>query len=176
MGLGLSSCGGELGSKSTTEVLPLITVPGAPLPSALRLELGVAIAQPSIDLGVGESLVSSVRVRNLNLVILDASDTDALDDGAEDSFDFLSELDVSIRANFGNETREMLIATLPEGDLQLGTAARNLTLTIVNSRADLLDFILAPGGYDVVLRLEGLIPADTVLIGGTIRFRAGIGF
>jgi len=174
--LGLSSCDGTLGTKSMTEVLPLVTVPGAPLPSTLRLALGVAIAQPNIDLGAGESFVSSVRVRNLTLVILDASDTDNLEDGAEDSFDFLSGLDVSIRATFGGELQELLIATLPDGDPQIGTTARNLSLTVVNSEADVLDFILAPGGYEIVLNLAGQIPPDTVLLSGLLRFRVGIGF
>lgn len=159
-----------------TEVLPLVTVPGGPLPSALRLALGVAIAQPSIDLGAGENFVTSVRVRNLNLNILDISDTDPLDDGAEDSFDFLTGINVSIRAQLGGETRELLLATLPDGDPQLGSAARDLSLTLVNSQADVLDFILAPGGYEVVLGIEGQIPADNVILSGTIRFRVGIGY
>lgn len=173
--LALSSCGATLGSKSRTEVLPLVTVPGGPLPSALNLALGVSIAQPSIDLGAGENFVTSVRVRNLDLNILDISDTDPLDDGASDSFDFLTGLNVSIRAQIGEETRELMLATLPDGDPQFGSAARNLSLTVVNSQFDVLDFILAPGGYQVVLDLQGQIPPDNVILSGTIRFRVGLG-
>ncbi len=172
----LISCGPTLGTRSMTEVLPVITVPGAPLPSALNLALGVAVTQPRIDLGSGESFVTSVRVRNITLNILDASDNDAIDDGAIDSFDFLTGLTVSLRAEFNGRTQEVLVATLPDGDAQFGSAARTLALTVLNSQNDVLDFILAPGGYDVVLGLEGQFPADNVLISGSIRYRVGVGF
>jgi len=172
----LMACGVTIASRSMTEVLPVVVVPGAPLPSELSLALGVAIAQPNIDLGAGESFVNSVRVRNLTLNILDASESDANDDGAEDSFDFLTDLSVTLRADFDGQTQELLIATLPDGDPQFGTAARILNLTVVNSEADVLDFILASGGYQVVLNLGGQIPPDNVLLSGTIRYRVDIGF
>lgn len=171
----LISCGPTLGTRSQTEVLPVITVPGAPLPSALRLGLGVAIEQPSIDLGAGESFVTFVRIRNITLNILGVSDTEISDDGAVDSFDFLTGLTVTLRADFDGQTQEILVATLPDGDVQFGSAARTLSLTVVSSQTDVLDYILAPGGYEVVLGLEGQFPADNVLLSGTIRYRVGLG-
>ena len=129
-----------------------------------------------MDLGAGENFVSFVRVRNLRLDILDLSEQDPLEDGALDSFDFLSGIDVSIRANFNGRENELLIATLPDGDPQIGTAARSLDLTVVNSNTDVLDFLLAPEGYDVVLNFIGNVPTDDIILSGELRYRLGIGF
>ena len=172
----ITGCDTTLGTQARTDQLPTIRIPGAPIPSALQISLGAAIANPPIDLGSASSFVTFVRVRNMTLNILDTSELDSNDDGAEDSFDFLTGLSIFIRANFNGTTNELLIATLPDGDPQFGTAARELVLTVVARNDDVLDYLEASGGYDVVLRLSGSVPADDVLISGAIRYRIGIGF
>jgi len=111
----------------------------------------------------------------MTLNILDTSELDSNDDGAEDSFDFLTGLSIFIRANFNGTTNELLIATLPDGDPQFGSAARELVLTVIARNDDVLDYLEASGGYDVVLRLSGSVPADDVLISGVTRYRVGVG-
>ena len=145
------------------------------MPTELGVALGLAIPSPAIDLGSGSSFVTFVTIRNLTLNILDISDTDSIDDGAEDSFDFITGLDVSIRANFRGRTNELLVATLPDGDPQFGSAARELVLTVVSSNINVLDFLEASGGYEIVISLRGNIPPDNVIISGSIRYRVGLG-
>jgi hypothetical protein len=158
-----------------SDVLPDITVPGAPLPTTLQVSLSAAIANPSIDLGASDSFVTFVTIRGLTIQILNSSEQDPIEDGARDSFDFLTGIDVSIRAEFAGRTNELLIATLPDGDTQFGTAARSLELTFVNGNIDILDFLDAPGGYDVVLTLAGTVPPDNIVISGAVRYRVGLG-
>ena len=169
------SCDTTLGTRSETERLPTFTIPGAQIPTELEIGLGLAINNPQIDLGAGSSFVTFVTLRNLTLNILDVSDVDSNDDGAEDSFDFLTGLDISLRADFNGKTNELMVATLPDGDLQFGSAARELALTIVSSNIDVLNFLEASGGYDVVLDLKGSVPPDNVTISGSLRYRVGLG-
>ena len=171
----LAGCDTTLGTRTETDPLPTFTIPGAPVPSALQIGLGLAINNPQIDLGAGSSFVTFVTLRNLTLNILDASDVDSNDDGAQDSFDFLTGLDVSIRADFNGRTNELLVATLPDGDPQFGSAARDLTLTIVNSNTNVLNFLEASGGYEVVLGIRGSIPPDSIIVSGSLRYRVGLG-
>ena len=58
---------------------------------------------------------------------------------------------------------------------RIASAARSLELTVVNNETDVLDFLLAPNGYDIVLGITGTVPADNVLISGEIRYRVGVG-
>ena len=173
----LSACdaGLTLGTRTMTEPLPVVTIPGARLPIDLSLSAGLSLASPELDLGSGSNFVSFVNVRNLRLNILEESDQDQIEDGALDSFDFLSALNVSIRANFNGVTNELFIATLPAGDPQIASAARSLNLTVVNSETDVLDFLLAPGGYDIVLGISGTVPSDNIVLSGEIRYRLGVG-
>lgn len=170
-----AACDTTIGTRSSTEVLPRIEIPGAPVPSSLRISLGVGLSNPAIDLGSADNFVTFVTIRNLNLRILESSDTEDTDDGAEDSFDFLTGLEISLRADFDGQTNELLVARLPDGDPQFGSAARTLTLTVVAPNINVLDFLDAPGGYDVVLRLNGTVPPDNILISGEIRYRVGLG-
>ncbi|MDC0434192.1 hypothetical protein OAM69_00960 [bacterium] len=168
-------CDTTLGTHTETERLPTFTIPGATVPSTLEIGLGLAINNPQIDLGAGDSFVTFVTLRGLTLNILDISDVDSNDDGAQDSFDFLIGLDISLRADFNGKTNELMVATLPDGDLQFGSAARELRLTIVSSNIDVLDFLQASDGYEVVLDLQGSIPPDNVTITGALRYRVGLG-
>ena len=172
----LTACGlgVTVATRSMVELLPIKTIPGASVLGGLSLSLGLAIRTPNIDLGVGENIVSFARINGLRLVILDSSEQDSLEDGALDSFDFLTGLDIDIRGVFDGQVVQIPIATLPDGDPQFGTAARSLDLTIT-SNVDVLDFLLLPGGYEVVLDLEGTIPTDNVVIAGEIEYRVGVG-
>lgn len=170
----LTACGLTVGTRSMIEALPVVTIPGAVLPVELSTSLGLALASPEIDLGSGENFVTFVRIRNVQLQILDSSDQDSNEDGAQDSFDFLSALEVSIRAEFDGVVNEILIARLPDGDPQFGAAARTLDLSIV-SNADIFDFLLAPGGYDIVLNISGTVPPDAIVLSGLVRYRVGLG-
>ncbi len=162
-----------LGTRSFVDTLPLKTIPGANLPVDLNLSLILAINSDIINVDANRSFITSARLRNLQLVILDVSDRDAGEDGAEDSFDFLTGLAIRIRADFNGRTNEQLIASLPDGDPQFGTAARALDLTVLS--VDVLDYLQARSGYQLVLELEGLVPPDNVVISGLARFRVGLG-
>lgn len=172
----LSACGIDLtvGTRSMIDALPVATIPGAVLPVDLSASIGLALASPDLDLGSEANFVTFVRVRNVQLQILNASEQDSNEDGALDSFDFLNALEVSIRATFNGVVNEVVIARLPDGDPQFASAARALELTIV-SNADIFDFLLAPDGYDIVLNINGTIPPDNVVLSGFVRYRVGLG-
>lgn len=170
----LAGCGDvTLATRSMTDAIPVITVPGAPLPTELNLELDVAIDGQILGIEADSRFITFARLLELQLVILDASDTDALEDGAVDSFDFLQGLEVSIRASFGGEVIERLVAILPEGDPQIGTAARVLNLE--STRIDVLDFLQASGGYELIFSMQGIVPPDNIIMSGLARYRVGVG-
>ena len=171
----VTACGVTLGSRSITENLPAVTVPGAALPAELGLSLGLALSSPELDIGAESALVTFISVRDLILQIQQTSETqDSIEDGAPDNFDFLTSANIFIRGEFEDATRIMLIATLPENDPQIGAATRNLDFTVVDN--NVFDFLLLPNGYDIVLELEGSIPADNVTFTGQLTYRVGIGF
>lgn len=169
----LAGCDQTIGTSAQVDVLPVVTVPGNPLPINLNLGLSIVIDSESIDVEADSRFLTSARVRNLQLNILNASDTDALEDGAEDSFDFVTGLSISIRADFNGEIIERVVAFLPDGDPQFGTAARDLVLTVDDF--DVLDFLQADSGYELVLQLAGQIPPDNIILSGTVRYRVGVG-
>jgi len=87
----LSGCLGlTLGTRSETETLPTVTIPGANLPANLDVALGLSLSAPELDIGAESALVTFVSVRVLKLQILEASERDANEDGTPDSFDFVS--------------------------------------------------------------------------------------
>ena len=169
----LAGCDQTIGTSAQVDVLPVVTVPGNPLPINLNLGLSIVIDSESIDVEADSRFLTSARVRNLQLNILNASDTDALEDGAEDSFDFVTGLSISIRADFNGEIIERVVAFLPDGDPQFGTAARDLVLTVDDF--DVLDFLQADSGYELVLQFAGQIPPDNIILSGTVRYRVGVG-
>lgn len=170
----LSGCGDiTLATRSMTDSIPVITVPGAPLPTTLNLSFDVAIDGQLFGIEADSRFITFARLLELKLVILDSSDTDPLEDGAVDSFDFLQGLEVSIRARFGGEIVEQPLAFLPEGDPQIGAAAR--TLLLESTRGDVLDFLQASGGYELIFSLQGTVPPDNIIISGLARYRVGVG-
>lgn len=69
----ITGCDTTLGTQARIDRLPTLRVLGAPIPVALEVTLGAAIANPPIDLGSASSFVTFVRIRNLTLNILDIS-------------------------------------------------------------------------------------------------------
>lgn len=163
----------ELGTRSFTDSLPVKRIPGAPLPIDLNLSVGLAIDSAIINVEADSRFLTSARLRSLSVFITEDSDFDAIEDGAQDSFYFISGLSVSIRARFNNRLNEQIVAFLPEGDPQIGTSARTLSLT--TSSADVLDYLQANGGYELLLNFDGTVPPDDVIFSGIGRFRVGVG-
>ena len=170
----LSGCGDfTLATRSMTDTLPAVTIPGAPIPTELNLEIDLAIDGRLFEVEADSIFLTFARLRELQLVILSISDTDPLEDGAIDSFDFLQGIEVSIRARFDGVVNERLVAFLPDGDPQISAAARVLNLTTTSF--DLLDFLQASGGYELVLSFSGSVPPDNIIISGLARYRIGVG-
>ena len=64
------------------------------------------------------------------------------------------------------------VASLPEGELQIGTNATSIDLMIED--IDVRDFVEAPDfAFSVVA--FGTVPQDFVIIDPVIRFRVGVG-
>jgi len=156
-----------------TDPLPTVTIPGAAIPSELTLLLDLAIDSEILGVEADSRFLTFARIRNLRLNILNISENDNLEDGAEDSFDFLFGLTVAIRATIDGIEQEEIVAFLPDGDPQIGSAARALDLTVVD--LDVLDYLQAAGGYELVLAITGVVPPDAVILGGDVRYRIGVG-
>lgn len=173
--LQLAGCGQDvtLGTRSMTDNLPVVTIPGAPIPTELGVSVGVAIDSAILGIEADSRFLTFARLRNLTLQIQDSSDVDPFENGALDSFNFLSGLSISIRAAFNSGIQEEVIAFLPDGDPQIGSFARSLNLAVVDK--DVLDYLQAPGGYQLVLTLSGNVPPDAIDLGGTVRYRIGVG-
>lgn len=162
-----------LGTRSMTDNLPVVTIPGATLRSNLTLSAGLAIDSNILGIEADSQFLTFARIRELRLDILESSDTDATEDGALDNFDFLFGLTVSIRALLNGVVREEVIAFLPDGDPQFGAAARSLNLAVMDT--DVLDYLQAFGGYELVVNITGNIPPDAVVLSGSVRYRVGVG-
>ena len=166
-----------LGTRSFEEALPTVTIPGGDIQLGLnnfaipvRLNLATQDAYADGDF----DFVSSVKVLSLTLNIDDSSESDQREDGNLDDFDFLSGLQVSLRANINGTLRTDLVASLPDGDPQYASGTRTLNLTTTD--VDVLDYIELGSGYDMVITVSGFVPMDNVIINGDIRYRVGIGF
>lgn len=168
-----------LGTRSLNETLPESTLPGTlsllgvavqiPLSGSLPIPLS-AEAQSLAD---ETEFVTYARLRSLTLRILDTSESAGAEDGAMDNFDFLSGMEIFVSAVLGGETSEVLVASLPEGDPQIATGVRELSMTVED--VDVLDYIEAPGGYALRVQGSGFVPPDDVVFDGEIRYRVGIG-
>lgn len=171
----LAACSGKttLGTKSLNETLPSVTIPGFPLQVPLSGSIPVPLSAEAQSVSDDTEFVTFAKLRSLRLDILDSSESDANEDSAMDNFDFLSSMQIFISAVVGGEASELLVASLPEGDPQIGNGSRMMTFTVED--VDVLDYIEAPGGYGLRLEGAGFVPPDNVVIGGEIRYRVGIG-
>lgn len=177
-GLSLAACSDTtLGTRSFEESLDQIIIPGAPI------NVG-ALALPDLkfplDLRNQEgysslSIVTSVNVRTATFTISATTDDPALDQFADnnpDNFDFLSNVILSLEATIGGVSQTRQVASLPEGDPQIGSNAS--VLNFVVDDVDIRDFIEAPD-VQLVVSAAGTIPQDFVVIDPVIQFRVGIG-
>ena len=177
-GLLLSACSDTtLGTRSFVETLDPIVIPGAPV------SLG-ALSLPDLkfplDLRNQEgysalSIVTSVNIRSATFTISPDTDDPSLDQFADnnpDNFDFLSGVTLSLEATINGNVQRAQVASLPDGDPQIGTNATEINLVVDN--VDIRDFVEAPD-VQLVVQANGTVPPDFVVIDPVLRFRVGVG-
>ena len=122
----LSSCSQDitLGTRSMTDSLPVVTIPGAPIPAVLNLSLDLAIDSEILGIEADSRFLTFARLRGLRLDIQDSSDTDDVEDGAQDNFDCLSVLTALTRATF-------------DGRHPFDTLTSSITKCVCNIKPDL---------------------------------------
>jgi hypothetical protein len=121
--------------------------------------------------------VTEIKMTELTLSIVDASDDperDSFEDGNEDNFDFLESMTLYIQASIGGEQRKETIALLSADDPQIASSTRQLSLTTTG--LDILDYVEADGGYQVIVEGNGNVPSDDVVFNGEVVYRVGVGF
>ena len=162
-----------LGTRSLTETLPESFIPGFPLQIPLSGSINIPLTAEAQSIADETEFVTFARPRSLTFNILDSSESDENEDGAMDNFDFLSGMELFLSAEIDGEPSEILVASLPEGDPQIGTGVRELTFIVED--VDVLDYIEAPGGYQLRAQGSGFVPPDNVVFNGELRFRVGVG-
>lgn len=177
-GLLLVACSDTtLGTKSFEEALDQIIIPGLPVslgalalpPIKFPLDLKDQEGYSSLD------IVTSVNLRSATFTVSPDTDDPALDEFADnnpDNFDFLSGLILSLEATVDGTNQTVQVASLPEGDPQIGSNATVLELVVDN--VDVRDFVEAPD-VQLVVSAKGTNPLDFVVIDPVIRFRVGVG-
>jgi hypothetical protein len=121
--------------------------------------------------------VTEIRMTSLSLAIVEASDDpvrDSFEDGNEDNFDFVESLNLYIQANIGGTEQKESIAFLASTDPQIATSSRRISLETTG--IDILDYVEADGGYQVVIEGSGNVPPDDVIFNGDVVYRVGVGF
>lgn len=177
-GLLLSACNDTtLGTKSFEETLDPITIPGAPV-SIGELELPELTFPLNLSEQEGYKLldnVTSVHARSATLSVSPETDNPELDQFADnnpDNFDFLSSITLALRATLNGTSQTVQVASLPEGDPQIGSNATQINLIIDD--VDIRDFVEAPDVALVVVA-SGTNPLDFVVFDTSLRFRVGLG-
>lgn len=166
-----------LGTKSFEETLDQISIPGAPIalgpltlpPLRFPLDLKDQQGYSSLD------IVTSVHVRSATFTISPETDNAELDlfaDNNPDNFDFLSSISLSLEATINGATATQQVASLPEGDPQIGSNATVLNLILDD--VDIRDYVEAPD-VQLVVTAAGTNPLDFVVIDPVVRFRVGVG-
>jgi hypothetical protein len=121
--------------------------------------------------------VTEIRMTSLSLAIVEASDDperDSFEDGNEDNFDFVESLNLYIQANIGGTEQKESIAFLASTDPQIATSSRRISLETTG--IDILDYVEADSGYQVVIEGSGNVPPDDVIFNGDVVYRVGVGF
>jgi len=174
----LSACSDTtLGTKSFVEKIDPISVPGGPVSLGLLSLPEISFPLELRDQDGYELLenVTSVNVRSATMSVSPDSDSPQLDQFADnnpDNFDFLSSMTLSLRATFDGVQQSIQVASLPEGDPQIGSNAS--TLDLVMDDVDIRDFVEAPD-VELVVLVSGTNPQDFVIIDTDLRFRVGLG-
>lgn len=177
-GLLLTACSDTaLGTKSFEESLDQIIIPGAPI------SLGALSLPPlSFPLNLRNqegysalSIVTSVKVKSASFTVSPDTDNSALDrfaDNNPDNFDFLSSIVLSLQATIDGTLKTAQVASLPDGDPQIGSNASVLNLVVDD--VDIRDFVEA-ADVKLIVTAAGTNPLDFVVIDPVIRFRVGVG-
>ena len=121
--------------------------------------------------------VTEIVMKSLALRITDTSDNpdrDSFEDGNEDNFDFVESMKLYIQALLNGEQRKEEIAFLDSSDPQIATSTRQLTLSTTG--IDILKFVEAEDGYQVIIEATGNVPPDDVIFDGQVTYRVGVGF
>jgi len=165
---------------SVDEPLGETTVQGVGFGNILPLtlsELNTDITQQEAYQQEEFDYVTEIMISSMTLTVTessDDSDRDAFEDGNEDNFDFIEEMELYIRANISGETRKERIAFLSSDDPQIATATRNISLSTTG--LDILEYVEAEGGYEVIVEGNGNVPPDDVIFDGEVVYRVGVGF
>ena len=119
--------------------------------------------------------VTGVRARSASFSISPDSDSPDLDQFADnnpDNFDFIGSMVLSLRATVDGTSQTIQVATLPEGDPQIGSNASELNL--IMDDVDVRDYVEAPD-VKLVVSVTGTNPQDFVIIDTDLRFRVSLG-
>ena len=160
------------GAGPTAGVVPLDGV----LP-ALTLDVTKTEAYESGDYG---DVVTRISVDALALSVRSPesedvdSDSFRAEDGMPDDLSFLSGLELYIVAK-GEDREPELLGLLPDNDPALDPDRRARTLELEMTGVDILDFVEAPGGYEVRMDVAGTLPPDDVVFDGTVGYGVGFG-
>lgn len=172
----LAASGCELKiSFSATEAVAQQTIDGNPggglLPAQMfTTTLSVTNTQDYTSQQVEK--LRAVKITELTLTIDAASNNianDPLENGNADDWSFVTSVSVSVRATIDGEVRTEVVASIPSGSAQFN--AGSTTLTFDCSEVDLLPFVLAPNGYEVIASATGNIPPDDVIFSGTAKYK-----
>ena len=165
---------------SVDEDVPETRVQGAGLIGVLPLELSsLSMDATSTEDYASEEFdyVTEIKFKSLSFDITASStdsSTDSFEDGIEDNFDFINSMELFIKATFDGEEQQTRIAYLDAEDAQVGSGSNHLKLTLDN--VDILDYVEADEGYEVVVNANGNVPPDDVIFDGKAVYRVGIGF
>ena len=176
--LALTACSDTtLGTKSFEETLDPIRIPGAPVSFGALTLPDISFPLDLKDQEGYELLdnVTAVHVRSASFSISPNTDDPELDpfaDNNPDDFDFIGSMVLSLRATLNGTSQIIQVASLPEGDPQIGTNASVLNLIVDD--VDIRDYVEAPD-VQLVVSVSGTNPQDYVVIDTDLRFRVSVG-
>jgi len=165
---------------SVNEDVPETRVQGAGLISLLPLSLStLSLDATSTEDYASEEFdyVTEIKFKSLSFDITASStdsSTDSFEDGVDDNFDFIDGMELYIKATFDGEEQQTRVAYLDAEDAQIGSGSNHLALSIDN--VDILDYVEADEGYEIVVNATGSVPPDDVIFDGKAVYRVGIGF
>lgn len=169
-----------LGHFDVDQDLPEIQVQGSLVSALLPTEFApipLNVKSEEAFQNANYDYLTTIEVDSLTLRITEKSNDPAQDsgeDGQPDNFDFFKSVSVFIRATINGEERRELIAELPEGSDEL--SAGQSQIQFIMSGLDILPFVEAEGGYEVITEATGTPPSDDVYFDGEAVYRVGIGF
>lgn len=165
---------------STSEDVPETRVQGAGLINALPLTLSTLkldVSSTEAYQNADYDYVTEIKLSGLSFDITASStdhNTDSFEDGVDDNFDFIEGMELHIQATFDGAEHKTRIAYLDEQDAQVGSSTQHLVLS--TDSVDILDYVEAADGYEIIVSATGSVPPDDVIFDGTAIYKVGIGF